>query len=289
MKTTLAFFAGLLGCAATARGVLINFSYVQNDSATGSGSIAPFSYDNGGGPINFGSTSMPATTLVNPVPAATPSGFVGAMNAQMGASNEANQAVGLTWSGFVLATGTRGAQTFTMKIPLVFVPKQTQAPDISDYNWSVAFGDSASADAVSGSMRFAMIFSRDTVIDAVESPDTFQRYTQLNHTFVAGVDSFTNTDLTNATIKDASDAGVPAGNDAVGKNLAFYWGWRDQGTLNSGAILVDSFAVGGLLNSDESSLTLVPEPSGAALLLVAAGYGMRRRRRHAPSYLVPMQ
>src|SRR5436190_138258 len=145
MKSTLAILFAASAFVLPARAVLVNFTYTQND-ATGSGSIGAFSYDNGGGSINFGVTPMMASTVVNPVPAATPAGFDGAMNGTSGNSNETNAAVGLTWSGFVLATGTRGAQTYTMRIPLVFVPKQTQTPDSNDYNWSVAFGDSATAD-----------------------------------------------------------------------------------------------------------------------------------------------
>lgn len=279
MKTSLATALIALAGIFPARAVLVNFTYTQSAAATGSGTISAFSYDNGGGPINFTATSMTAATVVNPVPGATPAGFVGAMNAQSGSANEANQSVGLTWTGFVLATGTRGAQTYTMRIPYVFVPKQTQAPDTNDYNWSVAFGDSATADASSASMRFAMWYSRDTVIDAVETANTFQRYTQQNHTFGAGVvDSFTNTDLTTTALKDATDGGDPQGVDAAGRDLAFYWGWRDQGSLTAGNILVDNFAVGGLLNADESTLTLVPEPSGAVLLLAGTGLMLRRRR-----------
>src|SRR5262245_19899747 len=129
MKTPLAAAFAAIVFALPAQAVLVNFTYTQND-ATGSGTISGFSYDNGGGPINFGVTQMTAATVFNPVPAATPAGFVGAINAMCGNSNEPNVAVGLTWSGFVLATGTPGAQTYTMRIPFVFVPKQTQAPDV---------------------------------------------------------------------------------------------------------------------------------------------------------------
>jgi hypothetical protein len=191
----------------------------------------------------------------------------------------------LTFSGSVLATGTRGINTYTMQIPLRFVPKVTQSPDVSDYTWNVTFGDnSPTSDTVSSSIRFAMYMSRDTVIDAAETANTFQRYTQINHTFAAGLDSFSNTNTVTAAIKDATDAGAPAGTDAAGLNLAFYYGWRDQGALTSGAILINDFTIGGLLNADESSLTLVvPEPASVTLAIVAVSslalVGLRRNRR----------
>lgn len=282
MKTV--FFSLLVTTALTlsSRAVLTTFSYAQSDSATGAGTIAAFTYNDGGGDINFGSTAMPAATVFNPQPVLTPAGYVGAMNAQSGNSNEPNVAVGLLWSGSVIVTGTRGADTYTMSIPFVFASEVNQTPtDTNDYNWSVAYGDNpAGGNDVTGTgLRFAFYLSRDTVIDALETANTFQRYTQLTQNLVAGQDSFTNTDLTNTAIKDATDGGAPAGTDAAGRDLAFYWAWRNGGALGAGnAILVDSFAVGGLLNADESTLRLVPEPSTGLLALTAFGFLFRRRR-----------
>jgi hypothetical protein len=104
----------------------------------------------------------------------------------------------------------------------------------------------------------------------------FQRYTQDNKSFVAGADTFTNTNTFNTTVKDATDSGDPQGVDAAGRDLAFYFGWRDQGGFTAGGLAIDTFTVGGLLNADEA--TLVPEPSSA--LFVVLG-GILLRRRHA--------
>lgn len=262
--------------ATTAHAALVNFSYSQSDAVTGSGTVAPFSVDDGGGPINFTATPMPSATVVNPNPGMTPAGFIGAQTVASGNGNENNSSTGIEFSGFITATGTRGTDVFTIQILLRFLPKQTQTPDINDYTWNVTFGDSALQDATSTSMRFAMYYARDDVVDAADTI-VYQRYTQQNHTFAASaVDSFTNTDTTTTAIKDAVDGPGP---DAENQDLAFYFGWRDQGALNSGAILVDNLTVGGLLNADESTLTLVPEPSATALAVAfVAGVAMRRRR-----------
>jgi len=267
--------------ATSAHAVLVDFSYTQTDSLTGSGTIAPFIYNDGGGDISFNATPLPLATVVNPVPGSTPAGFVGAQVAAAGDSDGPNSAVGLEFSGFVLAQGSRGGQDFTMEIPLLFVPKVTQNPDVSDYTWNVSFGDSP-ANGVetvsSAAVRLAMYLSRDPAAAA----NTFQRYTQNTVSFVAGQDGFTNTHTTTGTIKDAVDSGDPQGTDAAGRDLAFYFGWRDQGSLSSGAILVDDFAIGGLLNADESTLVAVPEPSSVALAVVGlfslALVALRRRR-----------
>jgi MYXO-CTERM domain-containing protein len=261
--------AGL--CLTSAHAAIVNFSYTQTDAATGSGTIAPFTLMG----HDFTATPLPAATVFNPNPGLTPSGFVGAINGMAGNANELNQAIGLLFSGTVIATATDG---YTVEIALRFVAKQTQVPDVSDYTWNVSYGDSSpTVDTVSSSMRFAMYFSRDDIIDSVETPNTFQRYTQNNQTFVAGQDSFVNTDTTTAPIKDASDAGAPTGTDAEGRDLAFYFGWRDQGALTQGAVLVDNFAVNGFLAANDA--TLVPEPSGILLgaLGLAALFFWRRR------------
>ena len=72
------------------------------------------------------------------------------------------------------------------------------------------------------------------------------------------------------------------GTDAEGRALEFNFGWRDQGALNTGAVLVDNFTIGGLLNPDPSSLTPTPEPTAlGALAAVALAAGCVRRRRRA--------
>ena len=270
--------AGGLLLAWTSPAAIVRFSYTQNDSTTGSGQIDPFTISAPGGDINFSATPLPAATVVNPNAGLTPAGFVGAQTVAAGAGNEPNTAVGLQWTGAVTATGTRNGQTYAIQIPLRFVPKQTQAPDVNDYTWNVAYGDNAAGgvDTTSTSMRFAMWLSRDDVIGG-DTANTYQRYTQLNHTFAAGADSFTNIDTTTTPIKDATDAGDPQGTDAAGRDLAFYFGWRDQGALTTGPILVDTFTVGGLLNADEA--TLVPEPS--SLVAVLFGGVLLSRRRAA--------
>jgi hypothetical protein len=265
------------------------FTYTQSDSSTGSGTILPFNYDpgDGQGPIAFGSTPMPAATVANPNTGLTPSGYVGAINTQSGSGDENNAGVGLMFSGTAQATGTRNGTTYTINIPMVFAPKVTQAPDVNDYTWNVAYGDNPTAagvDTTSTSMRFAMFLNRDTQADAADTANLFQRYTQDNKTFVAGQDNFTNTDTTTAPIKDAMDSGDPQGTDAVGRNLEFYFAWRDQGALTTGAVLVDNFTVSGLLNPDANSLTAVPEPTAlgamaAAAVAVALAGRVRRRGR----------
>jgi hypothetical protein len=186
----------------------------------------------------------------------------------------------LLWTGVVTATATDGA---TIQIPLVFATKQTQTPtDLNDYTWNVAFGDGGGVDAVITAARFAMYLGRDTTIDNADTANTFQRYTQETKNFVAGVDTFSNLDTTTTAIKDATDpAGAPAGTDAAGRDLAFYYGWRDGGTLNAGgAILVDQFNVGGALQVNEASL-VVPEPATGLLMLGGLGAFVALRRRKA--------
>jgi hypothetical protein len=253
----------------------VRFDYTQTDATTGSGQLQPFTYDpgDGGGPITFGATPMPAATVINPGTGT----FVGRQTIAAGNSNEGNVLPGLSWTGFVTATGTRGSEIHTIQIPLKFVPKITQSPDISDYDWNVIFGDDpATADVVTtANPRFGMWYSRDDVVSTppVETPNTFQRYTQLTHPFTAGANSFTNTHTSTTAIKDATDSGDPQGVDAAGRDLAFYYGWRDQGTFAAGspqAFVVDTFTVGGLL--------AVPEPA-SLLGLGALGLLALRRRR----------
>jgi hypothetical protein len=127
-----------------------------------------------------------------------------------------------------------------------------------------------------------MWYSRDDVADGnIATANTFQRYTQVNNAFTAGPNIFTNTDTTTAPIKDATDSGDPQGTDAAGRNLAFYFGWRDQNGISGGPILIDDFTVGGLLNTNEASLRLVPEPSSfvlAGMAMVAGVYWRKRQR-----------
>jgi len=261
--------------ATSAQAGLVNFSYTQTDSATGAGTIAPFSFMG----HNFLATPLSATVF-NPNPGSTPVGFVGSIDAFSGNSNEPNESVALLFSGTVTAMSDDG---FLIDIPLRFVPKQTQAPDVSDYTWSIPFGDSIANGVdtvISPNPRMALWFSRDDVIDNAETAATFQRYTQLNtQAFAAGQNNYTNTNTTTTAIKDAMDSGDPQGADAVGRDLAFYFGWRDQGVLSSGTILVDDFAVGGLLNTDETTLRAIPEPSSALLALTGSILLLRRRRR----------
>jgi hypothetical protein len=274
-KTRFASFLAVSALATSAHATLVNFSYTQSDATTGSGSIAPFTLLG----HNFTATPLPSATVFNPN-IGTPAGFVGTIDAQSLGSDEPNEAVGLLFNGSVTATATDGS---TIQIPLKFVPAQLQTPtNTNDYTWTVLYGDSPANgdDAVSSALRFAFYLGRDTVIDATDTPNTFQRYTQDNKTFLTGVqDVFTNTDTTTAPIKDAMDAGDPQGTDAVGLPLAFYFGYRDTGAITSGTILVDSFAVGGLLNADDTTLVVVPEPSSALLVLTGSALLLRRRRR----------
>jgi hypothetical protein len=264
----------LLACAAQAQ--VTTFSYSQTDATTGSGTIAGFVYDNGGGPITFGPTPMPSAVVINPGTGA----FVGKQTVSAGNSNEGNVMPGIVWSGSVTATGTRGSDVYTIQIPLKFAPKVTQSPDTNDYTWRVIFGDDPAGgnDVVStASPRFMMLYSRDEVVDATETPNTFQRYTQQNNAFVVGPDSIINTDTTTTAIKDATDSGNPAGTDAAGRDLAFYFGWRDAGTFAPQVIFVDDMTVGGILNADPT--TLVPEPGSLMALAGVAVVGLIRRRR----------
>ena len=265
----------LFVCAAEAQ-VSTTFTYKQTDATTGSGTIAGFVVHATGGDVTFAPTPMPSALVINPGTGQ----FVGKQTVQAGNSNEPNSAVGLVWSGSVTATGTRGSDIYTVQIPLKFVPKVTQGPDTNDYNWNVIFGDDPAGgnDVIStASPRFAMWFSRDDVIDATETPNTFQRYTQTTNAFTAGQNSFTNTDTTTTPIKDATDSGAPAGDDAANRPLAFYFGWRDQGTFTPTVIMVDDFQVGGLLNPDMT--TFIPEPGSLLALSGIAVLGLIRRRK----------
>ncbi len=264
----------ILTLIAPAHAAIVNFTYTQTDQTTGAGTISPFTFMG----HDFTATPMPAATVFNPNPGLTPAGFVGALNAAAGNANELNMALGLLFGGTVIATATDG---YTIEISLRFVAKQIQTPtDVSDYTWNVSYGDSPAelVDTISSSLRFAMYFSRDDVIDGIETPNTFQRYTQNNHIFGPARDTFANTHATTAAIKDATDSGAPAGTDAAGRDLAFYYGWRDQGAISQGAILVDDFTVAGLLEANDA--TLVPEPSSVMLALVGAAilFFWRRRR-----------
>ena len=278
MKNSLVI--GILAAGAavsTGAATFTSFNYSQSDATTGSGTIAPFSYAG----HDFTATPLPAATVLSPGPVVPPSGFVGSQTVASGGGNDNNPAIGLLWTGVVTATATSGA---TIQIPLVFAPKQTQTPtDTSDYNWSVSFGDSPAngSDIAAAGYRFAMLLGRDPSADAIETPDTFQRYTQQTHTTVAGLDTFSNTHTTTTAIKDATDpAGAPAGTDAAGRNLEFYWAWRDGGTALTGgqAFFVDQFDVGGLLQVNEASL-VVPEPTTGLLLLGGLGALVAWRRR----------
>jgi hypothetical protein len=267
----------LFACALRAQPVSTTFTYKQTDATTGSGTISGFVVHATGGDITFAPTPMPSALVINPGTGQ----FVGKQTAQSGNSNEPNSAVGLSWSGSVTATGTRGSEIYTVQIPLKFVPKVTQSPDSNDYNWNVLYGDDSAGgnDVVSTvSPRFAVWLSRDDVVDAAETAGTFQRYTQLNNqVFTTGPNSFTNTETTTTAFKDAQDSGDPQGTDAVGRNLAFYFGWRDQGTFAPSVIMVDDFQVGGLLNPDMT--TFIPEPGTLTVLAAFAAVGFMRRRR----------
>jgi len=213
---------------------------------------------------------MPAASVFNPN-TGTPPGFVGSIDAQAGLGNEPNEAVALRFSGIVTALSTDG---FLIDVPLLFVATQNAAPDVNDYTWNIRFGDApgSGVDTISGSLRFAIWLSRDDVIDGAETTSIFQRYTQSNYTFATGQDIFTNTDTVTLPIKDAFAA--------ANRPLDFYWGWRDQGALTSGSVLVDEFTVGGLLNADEATLRPVPEPS--SVLLTFAGSILFFVRRRCP-------
>ena len=145
----------------------------------------------------------------------------------------------------------------------------------------MSYGDDAAGgtDVVSTvSPPFGMWLSRDDVVDNLDTPNVYQRYTQLNNqVFGAGQSTFTNTDTVTTAIKDAMDSGDPQGTDAVGRNLAFYFGWRDQGTFTPQVILVDDFKVGGLLNPDMT--TFIPEPASLLGLSAVTLLGLMRRRR----------
>jgi len=280
MKNRLILGALALGAVTSQAATLTSFTYNQDSSTVGSGTIGAFSYSG----HDFPAMAMPSATVISPGTVVAPAGFVGSMTAQALGSNEPNSAVGLLWTGTVTATATDGA---TIQIPLVFAPKQTQTPtDTSDYQWSITFGDSPAngIDTAITAPRFAMYFSRDTVADVTDTANMFQRYTQLNtQNFAAGTaESYINTQTTTTAIKDAADpAGAPAGTDAEGRGLAFYYGWRDGGTLNNGgAFLVDQFNVSGLLNVNEASL-VVPEPTTTLLAIGGLGAIIAIRRRKA--------
>src|SRR5688500_11332008 len=83
-------------CAAQAQ-TYVRFDHTQTDATTGSGQIQPFTYDpgDGGGPITFGATPMPAPTVINPGTGT----FVGRQTVGGGNAVENNAVPGLVWSG----------------------------------------------------------------------------------------------------------------------------------------------------------------------------------------------
>jgi hypothetical protein len=173
--------------------------------------------------------------------------------------------------------------TYSVSLSLVFFGDLVQNDENfpgwgnNDYRWSIEYGDVLGTNP-EGDPRTAMWFSPTF---AREVGGRQQRYTQ-NSNDLIGV--LTNTDMTTGGEKDAIDrnegnAGGATG--AIGQPLEFGFGWRDNGSLTGGPVLIDSFQVEGLLEFDEGAIVLIPEP-GTFSLLGLAGVALvfsRRRRR----------
>ncbi|MBL50168.1 MAG: hypothetical protein CMP28_14645 [Roseibacillus sp.] len=286
---------GVLATTATVPAALTTFSYTQTDSSTGSGTIAaPAPSNFGGVTITWAATAMPAASVRDPAGAGA-AGAVGGWDAEEGDNGGNGRDVALYWNSSPLTTsagsvpaplsvnltgsGSDG-NTYGVTIPLVFFGDNV-LPDENfpgwgnnDYRWSVTYGDVLGTNP-EGSPRTGMWLSPTF---ALTLGGRQQRYTQ-NSAALTGI--LTNTDTTSGAEKDAFDQnGNTSATAAIGQPLEFGFGWRDNGSLTGGPVLIDSFRVEGLLQVDEDAIFLVPEP-GAFSLLGLAGIALfvRRRRR----------
>ena len=282
---------------------ITTFSYTQTDNVTGAGTIAaPAPTNFGGVTITWSATAMPAASVRDPAGAGA-AGAVGGWDAEEGNSGGNGRDVALYWNASTLTTsGASVAEpllvtlsgsgddgnTYSVSLSLVFFGDLVQNDENfpgwgnNDYRWSIEYGDVLGTNP-EGNPRTGIWLSPTfaNVAIADGGGGRQQRYTQ-NANDLNGI--LTNTDTTSGAEKDAIDrnadnAGGATG--AIGQPLEFGFGWRDDGSLTGGPVLIDSFQVEGLLEFDEGAIVLIPEP-GTFSLLGLAGVALvffRRRRR----------
>ena len=256
---------------------MTTFDYTQIDSSTGSGTIAaPAASILNGVTITWTETQMPQASVRDPSGSGSPGGAVGGFNTQVGNNGGNGQDVAIYWNSSplttigastaepirvdILGSGSDG-HTYTVSVPLVFFGDNV-LPDenfpgwgTNDYRWSLDYGDILGTNP-QGSPRTAMWLSPTF---ALTEGGRQQRYTQ-NSAALSGI--LTNTDTSSGAEKDAFDQnGNTSATAAIGQPLEFGFGWRDNGSLTGGPVLVDNFSVQGLLEFDETSITRVTPPS----------------------------
>jgi hypothetical protein len=291
----------LLASTVAAPAAITTFSYTQTDNVTGAGTIAaPAPTNFGGVTITWSATAMPAASVRDPAGAGA-AGAVGGWDAEEGNSGGNGRDVALYWNASTLTTsGASVAEPlsvnlsgsgddgniYSVSLSLVFFGDNV-LPDEhiagwgnNDYRWSIEYGDVLGTNPEGNPRRAIWLsptFANVAVVDG--GGGRAQRYTQNNAT-LAGI--LTNTDTTSGAEKDAFDQnGNTTQFAAIGQPLEFGFGWRDNGSLTGGPVLIDSFHVEGILEFDEGAIVLIPEPSTFSLLGLAGVVLVffRRRRR----------
>ena len=256
---------------------ITTFDYTQADSLTGSGTIAaPAESIVGGVTITWTETQMPQASVRDAAGSGSLGGAVGGFNTQVGNNGGNGEDVAIYWNSSALTTS--GASTaepvsvdilgsgsdgnsYSVAVPLVFFGDNV-LPDenfpgwgTNDYRWRLEYGDILGTNP-EGGPRTAMWLSPTF---ALTVGGRQQRYTQ-NSAALTGM--LSNTDTTSGAEKDAFDQnGNTTATAAIGQPLEFGFGWRDNGSLTGGPVLVDNFNVQGLLEFDEADIALV-NPGG---------------------------
>ncbi|MFP6867337.1 MAG: hypothetical protein VCA35_15445, partial [Roseibacillus sp.] len=274
IATATVALASLSAFVTVSPAALTTFSYTQTDNVTGAGTVAaPANTNLGGVDITWSATAMPAASVRDPAGGGA-AGAVGGWDAEEGNNGGNGRDVAIYWNASALTTdgasvpepllvtlsgsGDDG-NTYSVSLDLVFFGDLVQNDEHvagwgnNDYHWSIEYGDVLGTNP-EGNPRTAMWFSPTF---AREVGGRQQRYTQ-NGNDLIGV--LTNTDMTTGGEKDAIDrnegnAGGATG--AIGQPLEFGFGWRDDGSLTGGPVLIDSFQVEGLLEFDEADIQLV--------------------------------
>ena len=263
----------LIAWTGIASAALTTFSYTQTDSNTGSGTIAaPPDSNFNGVTITWTETQMPAASVRDASGSGSPGGAVGGFDARVGNNGGTGEDVAIYWNSSPLSTSEESnaeplsvdilgsgsdGYTYRVTVPLVFFGDNV-LPDENfpgwgnnDYRWSLEYGDILNTDP-EGSPRTAMWLSPTF---ALTEGGRQQRYTQ-NSSALAGM--LINTDSSSGAEKDAFDQnGNTSATAAIGQPLEFGFGWRDNGSLTGGPVLVDNFNVQGLLEFDEADITRV--------------------------------
>ena len=294
-KPRLCLAFALLASTVAAPAALTTFSYTQTDNVTGAGTIAaPAPTNFGGVTITWGATAMPAASVRDPAGAGA-AGAVGGWDAEEGNNGGNGRDLAIYWNASTLTTSAASVaeplsvnlsgsgddgNTYSASLTLVFFGDNV-LPDEhiagwgnNDYRWSVDYGDVLGSNP-EGSPRTGMWLSPTF---ALTVGGRAQRYTQ-NSAALTGI--LTNTDTSSGAEKDAFDQnGNTTATAAIGQPLEFGFGWRDNGSLTGGPVLIDSFQVEGILEFDEGTIALIPEPGTFSLLgLAGVALFFRRRRR----------